>query len=148
MSWTVVADASTPAWLTVSPTSGMGDGTVIVSVNGAGLGAAGSYSKNLIVTAIGAANGLQTVGVTNSFSGAAQTGPPEITSLNFSNDLAVITWASAVGGSYRVQYVDDLANTNWTNLSPDVTADGPTAMANDTNGLSRQRFYRILLLAP
>jgi hypothetical protein len=47
-----------------------------------------------------------------------------------------------------VQYLNDLTNTNWTNLSPDITADGPTAMATDTNGLFPQRFYRILLLAP
>jgi basic membrane lipoprotein Med (substrate-binding protein (PBP1-ABC) superfamily) len=125
----------------------VGDGTVIVSVSGTGL-AAGSYSKNLTVTAIGAANGLQTVGVTNSFSGSAQAVRPEIISLNFFNDLAVITWASSVGDSYRVQFVDNLTNTNWTNLSPDVTADGPTAIATDTNDISPQRFYRILLLAP
>jgi hypothetical protein len=148
MSWTVVADASAPAWLTVSPNNGMGDGTVIVSISSAGLAAAGSYTKNLTVTAIGAANGLQTVGVTNSFSGAVQTVSPEITSLSFPDNLAVVTWTSTVGGSYRVQYLNDLTNTNWTNLSPDITADGPTAMATDTNGLFPQRFYRILLLAP
>jgi hypothetical protein len=74
--------------------------------------------------------------------------PPKITSLYLSNDLAVITWTSSAGSGYRVQYVDNLTDTNWTDLSPDVIADGPTAVATDAKGLSPQRFYRVLLVTP
>ena len=44
--------------------------------------------------------------------------------------------------------LDSLTDTNWTDLSPDVIADGPTAMATDAKGLSPQRFYRIRQVAP
>jgi hypothetical protein len=92
----------------------------------------------------------QALSATNSFGVAVSSAPPppEITSLQFSNEQAVLTWSSSAGSGYRVQYVDNLSNTNWINLSPDVTADGPTATTTDTTGLSQQRFYRILLLAP
>jgi hypothetical protein len=60
----------------------------------------------------------------------------------------VITWTSSAASGYRVQYVDNLTDTNWTDLSPDVIADGPTAFATDAKGLSPQRFYRVLLVTP
>jgi hypothetical protein len=47
-----------------------------------------------------------------------------------------------------VQYVDDLANTNWTDMAPDIVADGPMEVAPGTTSLTPKRFYRIVLLAP
>jgi hypothetical protein len=236
LSWTAVADGTAPAWLTVNPTTGTGNGAGSVTVASATL-VAGTYSKNITVTAIGVTNspqtvtvsltlnsalalpfqtnltltGLQSLTVTNTATGAdlqvnpliyalqgpsganidtngvirwqpttaqvpstnlfttvvsgsgapppsatnnfgvavrAVPNPPEITSLYFSNGLPVLAWTSSAGSGYRVQYVDDLTDANWTHLSPDVTADGSTATTTDTTGLSRQRFYRILVLAP
>ena len=43
----------------------------------------------------------------------------------------VITWNSFANQTYRVQYVTDLATTNWFNLVPDVTATGSTASFTD-----------------
>jgi hypothetical protein len=80
--------------------------------------------------------------------GPPPSSPPRITSLYLSNNLAVMTWTSSAGSGYRVQYVGNLTDTNWTALSPDVIAGGPTAMATDAQGVSSQRFYRVLLVAP
>jgi uncharacterized repeat protein (TIGR01451 family) len=92
----------------------------------------------------------QHLSATNTFDvvvGAAPTAP-EITSLNISNGLIVITWTSYAGRGYRVQYVDNQSDTNWTDLQLDITASGPSAVATDAAGLSSQRFYRIVLVAP
>ena len=73
MSWTAFANASSPAWLSVSPGSGVGNTTLTVSVNPSGLGA-GTYNKTITVTATGASNTPQTVNVTltvNAVSGSS-----------------------------------------------------------------------------
>jgi glucose/arabinose dehydrogenase/regulation of enolase protein 1 (concanavalin A-like superfamily) len=62
LNWTAVADASAPAWLTITPTSGSGNGAVNVSVASANL-AAGNYTKNITVTSPGTTNSPQTVTV-------------------------------------------------------------------------------------
>ena len=63
MSWTATADATPPAWLSVSAGSGAGAATLTVSVNSTGL-TAGTYTKNITITAPGAANSPQVVKVT------------------------------------------------------------------------------------
>jgi len=87
---------------------------------------------------------------TNSFSVVVRAGAtaPEITWLYCSNQLAVITWASSAGSRYRVQHVNNLTDTNWSDLQPDITASGPSAAAIDATGLLPQRFYRVLLVVP
>jgi uncharacterized repeat protein (TIGR01451 family) len=92
----------------------------------------------------------QHLSATNSFDVVvrAPPTPPEITSLHISNGLAVITWTSSAGIGYRVQCVENQTDTNWTDLQPDITASGPSAMATDAAGLLSQRFYRIVLVAP
>jgi regulation of enolase protein 1 (concanavalin A-like superfamily) len=62
LNWTAVADGTAPAWLTVSPANGVGNGTISVSVASASL-APGVYSKSITVTAVGATNSPQTVSV-------------------------------------------------------------------------------------
>jgi hypothetical protein len=47
---------------------------------------------------------------------------------------------------YRVQYTGDLTATNWTDLPPDVTADGAVASKTDLIQTETNRFYRILVL--
>jgi hypothetical protein len=61
--------------------------------------------------------------------------------------MAVITWTSSAGSGYRVQYVETQSDTNWTDLQPDITASGPSAVATDAAGLLSQRFYRVILVA-
>ena len=60
LAWTATSSA---AWLSVSPTSGSGNGVLSVSVSPAGL-AAGNYSGSISVSAAGAANSPQSIGVT------------------------------------------------------------------------------------
>ena len=58
-----------------------------------------------------------------------------------------ITWQSAPGRSYRVQYKDDLSQTNWNDLERGVIVNGSSAVCWDTRArTSNQRFYRILLV--
>jgi hypothetical protein len=58
---------------------------------------------------------------------------------------ATLTWSAIPGATYRVQFKDDLTDTNWTSLVPDVTTNGPTASITDTPSV-QQRFYRILVV--
>lgn len=70
---------------------------------------------------------------------------PSIQSVTFSSTNATLTWSAISGAKYRVQFKNDLNNTNWTDLVPDVTATGPVASITDTPGVA-QRFYRILVV--
>ena len=63
LSWTATADTTSPAWLSVSPGSGVGNATLTVSVNATGL-TAGTYSKVITITGTGASNTPQIVNVT------------------------------------------------------------------------------------
>jgi hypothetical protein len=69
-------------------------------------------------------------------------GRPNIQSVTCSSTNATLTWSAIPGAKYRVQFKDDLNNTNWTDLVPDVTATGPAASIADTPSVA-QRFYRI-----
>jgi len=68
--------------------------------------------------------------------------PQEIVSP--SSGQVTITWQSAPGWSYRVQYKDDLDQPNWNDLDGGVVVSGSSAACWDTrSGTSNQRFYRI-----
>jgi hypothetical protein len=60
LNWTAVAGA--PAWLTVTPSNGVNNATLTVSVSSGSL-APGTYSNSIIVTAVGVTNSPQTVTV-------------------------------------------------------------------------------------
>jgi VCBS repeat-containing protein len=72
--------------------------------------------------------------------------PPQIQSVRLVGGHAVVTWTSVSDRNYRLQYKGAISNTNWTDISPDVTASGPTASATDNATSAHQRFYRVLLL--
>jgi hypothetical protein len=57
-----------------------------------------------------------------------------------------ITWSTFAGRTYRLQYKDDLSAPNWTDLAPDITANGDTTTVTDSVQNAAQRFYRILLV--
>ena len=63
LSWTATSDATAPAWLSVGPASGTGNGTLTASVNTAGL-VPGTYTKTITISAAGATNTPQTVNAT------------------------------------------------------------------------------------
>ena len=117
----------------------------------------GADSDTLTLSAVSAGDaGLYTVGVTNAAggllsSGAAltvvQTEPPQIQGIDgVGTGTVTITWSAVSGATYRVQYTSDLSGNTWTDLSPDVTANGNTASITDTPGGADQRFYRVILV--
>ena len=61
------------------------------------------------------------------------------------NDLVVLKWAVQAGRSYRVEYNDDLTAEDWLPLPGEVKASDDEARAEDTLGLSTQRFYRVVI---
>ncbi len=73
---------------------------------------------------------------------------PVILSLGLSNNIAAITWSSVANLIYQMQRTDSLNGTNWINVSPDVTATGPTTTETNAVGNASQLFYRINLLTP
>ena len=71
---------------------------------------------------------------------------PMIESLTLSNGVAAITWTAITGQTYRLQYIESFAETNWSGLSPDITASGTSAGQSDLSGLAGQRFYRVAVV--
>ena len=53
-----------------------------------------------------------------------------------------VTWLSVAGATYRVDYQDDLVQTNWIPLGVITSATAQASMT-DTNPPAGQRFYRI-----
>lgn len=86
LAWSAVSGSS---WLTVSPSSGTGSGTLTLGINPAGL-TAQTYNGAVTVTASGAANSPQTISVTLTAS-AAPTSPVVVS--------AVVNAASWRGGA-------------------------------------------------
>jgi hypothetical protein len=74
-SWTAASNAS---WLTVSPGSGTGNGSLSIGANLAGL-AGGNYSGTITVTAPGATGSPQTVAVSLTVTAAPAGNPPSST---------------------------------------------------------------------
>ncbi len=70
---------------------------------------------------------------------------PDIQSVTCSSTNTTLGWSAISGTTYRVQFKDDLGNTNWTDLMPDITATGSSASFTDAPNVA-QRFYRILVV--
>lgn len=94
LNWDIEDDA---AWLTCSPDSGKGSGTVTVSANPTGL-AAGTYTGTVTVSDPGAPNSPQTVNVVLTVSDTGSTGLPfgefstPIAGSTVSSSIAVTGW--------------------------------------------------------
>jgi regulation of enolase protein 1 (concanavalin A-like superfamily) len=113
LSWTATADSTAPAWLSVSPTSGVGNATITVSVNTAGL-SPGTYTKSITVAAPGATNTPQTVNVTLTVNPV----PPPAIALN-PNSLTF----TAIEGTNPANQTIALSNSGGGTLSWTATAD-------------------------
>jgi hypothetical protein len=72
--------------------------------------------------------------------------PPVFTRIGVSNATAVLSWSAVAGGTYRLQYKTNLADTNWNDLLPDTTAAGPTLTATPALNSSPHTLYRVILL--
>jgi hypothetical protein len=57
-----------------------------------------------------------------------------------------LSWVSASGHNYRVEFKTGLSDTAWTTLENNIPATGGTLTVTDTIGPAPQRFYRVVQL--
>jgi uncharacterized repeat protein (TIGR01451 family) len=67
---------------------------------------------------------------------------PRIVDIRRTGASVSLTWTAIAGSRYRVQFKDNLAQPDWSDLPGEVTAAAPTAGKTDVLG-AQQRFYRI-----
>jgi hypothetical protein len=135
--------------LTAVLATGPADGSLTLTNNGGfsygpGTNFSGTDSFTYLVTDGRTTSSLATVTITV----MTPPTPPVITSISLTNDTVILTSSSLAGATYREQYIDSLNGTNWNDVSPDVTATGPTITQTNILGTMPQRFYRVLLVAP
>jgi hypothetical protein len=137
---------SPPQILTFSLAPGFPAGATIGPSNGVftwSTTAAQAYTTNPVTVRV-TDNGTPSLSDAKSFV-ITVIAPISISSIGVSNATVTITWASIPGTTYRVQFKNNLGDTSWSNLVPDVTATGTTASQTDAVGTTR-RFYRIMLV--
>ena len=101
-------------------------------------------STNTIAVAV-TDDGMPKLSDTNSFV-VTVIPAPLIEGIQVSNGVASVTCKTLAGLTYRLQYKDNLSETNWNDVVPDATAtSSSTTITNDVSGLMK-RFYRVLLL--
>jgi hypothetical protein len=85
---------------------------------------------------------------TNSFTVIVTGSAPAlvIQSITVSNGIVTIKWNSVSNLSYRLQYKQNLADSTWSNVVPDVTATGSIVIATNGVNNSTQQFFRVMLL--
>jgi uncharacterized repeat protein (TIGR03803 family) len=69
-----------------------------------------------------------------------------VVAANPTGNLVELSWPSAAGLEYQVQFKTQLSQPAWTDFDSPTTATGPTATATDPVEPRQQRFYRALLL--
>ena len=73
--------------------------------------------------------------------------PPKLSAMTGPvNGQVSITWETAAGKSYRVQFKNDLGESEWQPLGDPRVAAGTSLTITDSLGASPQRFYRIVIL--
>jgi hypothetical protein len=70
---------------------------------------------------------------------------PVILSFYPTNQVFTVTWSSIAGALYGLQYSSNLTDAGWNDLSPKVTATGPTTSQTNSLGSAPQQFYRVKL---
>ncbi len=139
LSWSVSDNAT---WLTLSPTSGTGNGSVTASVNLSGL-AAGTYNATITIAGTGATNTPQTVPVTLTVN-TAPTIRLSPTSLSFTatqgaaNPAAQTVNVTNTGGGTLTWTASD--NASWLTLNTTsgttMTETDPITVSVNTSGMS------------
>jgi hypothetical protein len=70
---------------------------------------------------------------------------PVAQSVSISNGVALMNWTVPVNFNYRVQFKNNLTDTNWTDLTADILAtNSPVTVTNSFS--STQRFYRLRVM--
>jgi regulation of enolase protein 1 (concanavalin A-like superfamily) len=72
--------------------------------------------------------------------------PPFIESISVTPDgNVIITWTTVTNHFYRLQYKDNITDTNWNDILPDLPATQNELSATNAIGIPDQRFYRVLI---
>jgi len=141
LNWSAISGVS---WLTISPASGTGSGTLTLGINTAGLSAQ-TYNGAVTITAAGASNGPQTISVSLTVSAAAP-------SISLSASKASLAYT--LGGSAPTSQTVSISNAGggtlawsassnspWLTVSPaSGTGAGTLALGINTSGLSAQTY--------
>jgi len=100
-------------------------------------------STNAVTVRV-ADNGSPTLSDTKTFTIVVNTAAPlQFTSITMSvNSVVTLNWTSQSGKTYRVEFKDDLDQTNWNTLG-DFNATGNATSATNTVSGTPQRYYRI-----
>ncbi len=122
LSWNAIENA---AWLSVSPASGTGNGSITVSVNTAGL-AAGTVSAPITITASGATNTPQTITV------SLVVTAPATPTIGYSP--ASLSFMATQGGTNPSSQTVSITNTGTGTLSWSVTDNATWLSLSPTSG--------------
>ena len=71
---------------------------------------------------------------------------PLITGIAVTTNLVNVTWTTLAGQLYRLQFKTNLAETNWSEVLPDVMATGPSATQTNTYVPEASHFYRVMIV--
>jgi hypothetical protein len=74
-------------------------------------------------------------------------GEPVILSIDVANTMISITSSAVAGRIYALEYVENLGDSNWVQLSPPVMATGSTVTLTDAAAANVRRFYRVINLS-
>jgi len=73
-----------------------------------------------------------------------ETNAPTLTSVTFTNPNFDLSWNTVTGRSYRVQWKQDMTDTNWTDLTDLTATNNPISFTESP--AQPQRFYRVILV--
>jgi len=75
--------------------------------------------------------------------------PRPALAVSISGNTATLTWNAISNTAYQVQYKTNLANLDWSQLGPQITATNTIASVSDTfSPAFARRFYRVFVLVP
>jgi hypothetical protein len=108
-------------------------------------------SSNLVAddfVTVATDNGIPPLSFTNRFNVTVipPADPPLILSVRLTNGVTTVTWSSVPGHTYRLEYKDSLAASDWDFVLPSIAASGSATSATNAVGDKAQRFYRVTLL--
>jgi uncharacterized repeat protein (TIGR01451 family) len=133
-----VTATGTPApafqWF-LNATNPVGVNSSVLTLSNVQPAQAGSYSVR-VTNAVGASNSAPAT--------LTLLQPPRITGINITHASVSLSFQSAVGLNYTLEYKNLLTDPNWIILSPSTPGTGNPLTLSDTNSPPAMRFYRIL----
>ncbi len=70
--------------------------------------------------------------------------PLRFTEISITNSLVTLAWDAIPAQTYRLQFKTNLADVNWTDLAPDLSATNKFVRCTNPAMTDIQRFYRVL----